>query len=111
MARTSNYALRLLTSVKAEAEKVAAAEGTTLNQFINVAVAEKLAALRTAEFFHERVARADLAAFDRLLTRAGNEPPRPGDEIDDDTRHAARRRTLPTQRQNRSGRSSAKRTA
>jgi hypothetical protein len=45
MARTSNYALRLLTSTKAEAEKVAAAEGTTLNQFINVAVAEKLAAL------------------------------------------------------------------
>ena len=35
MARTSNYALRLLTSLKAEAEKVAAEEGTTLNQFIN----------------------------------------------------------------------------
>ena len=47
MATTSNYALRLLSSLKAEAEKVAAAEGTTLNQFINVAVAEKLAALRT----------------------------------------------------------------
>ena len=47
MARTS-YALRLLASLKAEAEKVAAEEGTTLNQFINVAVAEKLAALRTA---------------------------------------------------------------
>ena len=43
MARTSNYALRLLTSLKAEAEKAAAEEGTTLNQFINVAVAEKLA--------------------------------------------------------------------
>src|SRR5262245_48842709 len=82
MARTSNYALRLLTSVKAEAEKVAAAEGTTLNQFINVAVAEKLAALRTAQYFQERVARADLAAFDRLLAQAGGEPPRPGDEID-----------------------------
>jgi hypothetical protein len=41
MARTNNYALRLLASLKAEAEKVAAEEGTTLNQFINVAVAEK----------------------------------------------------------------------
>jgi len=81
MARTSNYALRLLTSLKAEAEKVAAEEGTTLNQFINVAVAEKLAALRTAQYFQERVAQADLAAFDRLLARAGDEPPRPGDEI------------------------------
>src|SRR5689334_12105265 len=111
MARTSNYALRLLTSVKAEAEKVAAAEGTTLNQFINVAVAEKLAALRTAEFFHERVARANLAAFDRLLTHAGNETPRPGDEIDADTRRARRKRTPPARRQNRIVRSSAKRTA
>lgn len=69
MARTSNYALRLLTSLKAEAEKVAAEEGTTLNQFINVAVAEKLAALRTARYFHERAARADPAVFDQLLAR------------------------------------------
>ncbi len=81
MARTSNYALRLLTSLKAEAEKVAAAEGTTLNQFINVAVAEKLAALRTAEYFQSRAARADLTVFDHLLARAGDEPPRPGDTI------------------------------
>jgi len=81
MARTSNYALRLLTSLKAEAEKVAAEEGTTLNQFINVAVAEKLAALRTARYFQTRAARADLAVFDHLLAHAGDEPPRPGDEI------------------------------
>ena len=81
MAITSNYALRLLTSLKAEAEKVAAEEGTTLNQFINVAVAEKLAALRTAQYFQSRAARADLAVFDQLLACAGDEPPRPEDEI------------------------------
>jgi hypothetical protein len=81
MARTSNYALRLLASLKAEAEKVAAEEGTTLNQFINVAVAEKLAALRAQRYFRERTARADLDTFDRLLATAGEEPPRPGDEI------------------------------
>ncbi len=81
MATTSNYALRLLASLKAEAEKVAAAEGTTLNQFINVAVAEKLAALRTARYFQERAARADLEVFDHLLATAGDAPPRPGDEI------------------------------
>jgi ABC-type enterochelin transport system ATPase subunit len=80
MASTSNYALRLLTSLKAEAEKVAAAEGTTLNQFINVAVAEKLAVLRTAQYFKERAARADLEAFDRLPADAGDDLLRPGDE-------------------------------
>ena len=61
----SNYTLRLLASLKAEAKKVAEEEGATLNQFINVAVAEKLAALRTARYFQERAAHADLKAFCR----------------------------------------------
>jgi hypothetical protein len=47
----ANYALRLQASLKREAERLAKAEGTTLNQFINVAVAEKIAALRTADYF------------------------------------------------------------
>ena len=80
MATTSNYALRLLASLKTEAEKVAAAEGTTLNQFINVAVAKKLAALRKARYFEERASRANLDVFDRLTETAGDEPPSPGDE-------------------------------
>ncbi|EBW7423657.1 hypothetical protein DQE15_24510, partial [Salmonella enterica subsp. enterica serovar Stanley] len=37
----ANYALRLQTSLKDAAEKAAAADGASLNQFINVAVAEK----------------------------------------------------------------------
>ena len=81
MVTRSNYNLRLLASLKAEAEKVAEQEGTTLNQFINVAVAEKLAALRTARYFQERATRADLEAFDRFLETAGDEPLRRGDEI------------------------------
>ena len=81
MATMSNYTLRLLASLKAEAEKVAKEEGTTLNQFINVAVAEKLAALRTARYFQERTTRADLETFDHLLGTAGDEPLRRGDEI------------------------------
>ena len=81
MATMSNYTLRLLASLKAEAEKVAEEEGTTLNQFINVALAEKLAALRTARYFQERAACADLETFDCFLETSGNEPPRRGDEI------------------------------
>lgn len=48
--KTSAYALGLPVSVKAEAEKIAAEEGTSLNQFIATAVAEKISALRTARF-------------------------------------------------------------
>lgn len=79
--RTSTYPLRLPVSVKAEAEKLAQAEGTSLNQFVASAVAEKVAALRTATYFAERRGRADWEAFDRLMIRSGGEPPRPGDEM------------------------------
>ena len=54
----ANYARRVQASIKADAERLAKAEGTTLNQFINVAVAEKIAALGTADFFRERARRA-----------------------------------------------------
>jgi hypothetical protein len=79
----ANYALRLQASLKAEAERLAKAEGTTLNQFINVAVAEKIAALRTAEYLRERARRADAQGALALLERLGtDEPPRLGDEIE-----------------------------
>lgn len=80
-ARTSTYPLRLPVSIKSEAEKLAAAEGTSLNQFVATAVAEKVAALRTASYFAERRGRADWEAFDRLMSRKGGEPPCLGDEL------------------------------
>lgn len=75
------YALRLPASIKTEAEKCAAEDGTSLNQFVAIAVAEKVSALRTARFFTHWKGKADWAAFDRLMQREGGEPPRPGDEI------------------------------
>jgi len=78
----SNYALRLQTSLKAEAERLAKSEGTTLNQFINVAVAEKISALRAADYFRSRAARGDVGAALKHLDRiGGKEKPRRGDEL------------------------------
>ena len=56
-------------------------EGTTLNQFINVAVAEKLSALRTERYFRERAARVDRADFLTILEKAGAEVAIAGDEL------------------------------
>jgi hypothetical protein len=53
-----------------------------LNQFINVAVAEKLSALRTEDYFRERGRRGDVEKAKRLLKRAGRgKPPVAGDEL------------------------------
>ncbi|MFM7705377.1 MAG: YlcI/YnfO family protein [Rubrivivax sp.] len=75
----STYPLRLPASVKAEVVRRAKADGTSFNQFVATAVAEKLAAMNTAAYFAERRDRADLAAFDRILSRPGGEPPGPDD--------------------------------
>ena len=83
MANLSNYALRLQSSLLEELRHVAEEEGTTINQLINVAVAEKLAALRTERYFQERAARGDRDAFLRILEKAGTEEPREGDELPD----------------------------
>ena len=58
--RRSNVALRLQTSLLEEAKRVAEGEGVALNQLINVAVAEKLSALRTEDHFRERAGRGML---------------------------------------------------
>jgi hypothetical protein len=82
--RKSNFALRLQPSLLEEARKLAEAEGVALNQLINVAVAEKLAALRTASYFAERAARANIPEALRILDRAGvGQPPVRGDELPD----------------------------
>lgn len=81
MRTSSNYALRLPASLKKEVEKLASEDGTTLNQFIVSAVAEKLSALKTADYFLARAGRADASHLERLLSRTGGEAPREGDEI------------------------------
>lgn len=71
----ANYALRLQPSLKRAAERAASADGASLNQFINVAVAEKLSALETESFFQRRAVGADRATFLKFLDEAGDEPP------------------------------------
>jgi hypothetical protein len=75
------YALRLPASLKREVEKVARDDGTSLNQFIVTAVAEKLSALRTADFFEERRKRADIEAALDVMSRERGEAPKEGDEL------------------------------
>lgn len=65
--RRSNFPLRLAPSLLEEARKDANSEGVALNQLINIAVAEKLSALRTEAYFQERAARADVPKALRIL--------------------------------------------
>ncbi|MCP5112570.1 MAG: toxin-antitoxin system HicB family antitoxin [bacterium] len=79
--KNSTYPLRLPVSLKAAVEKLSKEDGTSINQFVVTAVAEKVSAMKTAEFFEERGAKANRKAFRRILGRKGGEPPRSGDEL------------------------------
>ena len=80
MSNVATYPLRLPRSLRAAIERVAKRDGTSINQFVAMAAAEKLAVLDTQDYFRSRVERADLQAFDRIMARAGGLPPREGDE-------------------------------
>jgi hypothetical protein len=80
--RTSNFALRLQPTLMEEAKALAKVEGVALNQLINVALAEKLAATRTLDFFERYTHGAEVAEALALLRRPRvGEPPREGDEL------------------------------
>ena len=81
MADVSTYPLRLPKSLKNKVAKVAKQDGSSINQFITIAVAEKISVLETEKLFVSRMKEADADAFRSLLFRTGGKPPRAGDEL------------------------------
>ena len=81
MSATKTYPLRLPQSLKETVEQLSREDGTSINQFVATAVAEKVSALRAARFFEDRKARADFKAFDKIMRPRRGKPPREGDEM------------------------------
>jgi len=81
MKETRTYPLRLPRSLKETVERISREEGTSINQFVTVAVAEKVSALETARFFTDRKRRANFTAFDKIMRRRTGTVPRAGDEV------------------------------
>ncbi len=81
MSKTS-YPLKMPLSVKTAAARLAKADGVSLNQFISVAVAEKVGAIETADgFLKLRAAKAKPADLMRFLRSAPNVAPLENDKI------------------------------
>src|SRR5467141_5308168 len=78
--RISSYSLRLQPSLMEEAREVARSEGVSLNQLFNVAVAEKLATVRTERGFRERTRRTGRWEPEQTPDRAGIRNPSMGDD-------------------------------
>ena len=80
MRDVATFSQRLPPSLKAGIERVSKRDGCSINQFVAMPSVEKLAALDSEDYFSSRVARTFLAAFDRIMCRAGDDTPRKGDE-------------------------------
>lgn len=81
--RPAPFPLRLPISMKVETKRLSERDGTSMNQFLVIAAAEKIAAMETEEFFTDRRRRADHQAFLRILNRKGGEETRPNDRIEE----------------------------
>jgi hypothetical protein len=80
--RTTSFSVRLEAWLADEVERVAKAEGVAVRQLIDAAIAEKISAMRTEEYFEERAARGDVRKALQALDRAGRRnPPMAGDEL------------------------------
>ena len=77
--QTAMYSLRLPASLKAALAQISKEDGTSMNQFVVTAVAEKISAMKTAELFASRAGKADVQAARRILYRDGGQPPEPQD--------------------------------
>lgn len=77
----ASYPLKMPISVKTAAARLAKADGVSLNQFIAVAVAEKVGAIETAdEFLRLCAAKAKPAELMKFLRRAPSVAPDENDK-------------------------------
>lgn len=77
----ASYPLKLPASVKAAAARLAKEDGVSLNQWISVAIAQKIGVVETAaDFLSRRAGKARAADMLPFLDKAKRETPPVGDD-------------------------------
>ncbi|MEM7800450.1 MAG: toxin-antitoxin system HicB family antitoxin [Chloroflexota bacterium] len=74
--------IRLPESLHKEIKALAKAEGVSINQFLTLAAAEKISALRTLDYLREEGKKGSRDDFDAFLAAVPDNEPVEGDEID-----------------------------
>jgi hypothetical protein len=79
----SNHLIALPEALVHDAAERAGQLGVSTEQWIEVALSERLRLEKmTSEFFAERAARATGRSLGEILDQGGNNPPDPGDELE-----------------------------
>ena len=78
----STLSIRLPDSLHKRVKKLAKQEGVSMNQFIALAVAEKMSALLTVEHLEERAERGSREKFEAVLAKVPDVEPEEYDRLD-----------------------------
>lgn len=77
----STISLRLPDSLHATARELARKERVSLNQFITLALTEKISALMTEEYLAARAARGERAKFEEAMDKVADVEPEAHDRL------------------------------
>jgi len=71
----SAISLRLPNSIHSRVRHLAKDDGVSVNQFITVALTEKLSVMNAAEYFEEKANKGSRDKFDRILSKVPKRAP------------------------------------
>ena len=77
----STISLRVPDSLHKKVREIAKTDNISINQFINSALAEKIAAFLTQEYLEERAKRGSREKFDKVLSKVPEIPPEEYDRL------------------------------
>ena len=80
----STLSLRLPDSLHEMAKQLAEEEKVSVNQLITLALAEKISALKTADYFQQRGSRASRIKFERAMAKVSKAEPAENDRLPSD---------------------------
>lgn len=77
----TTISLRLPNSLHEAVRELVKQEGSSINHFVTLALAEKVAALTTETYLRERAERGDVTKFRAALARVADVPPAEEDQL------------------------------
>ena len=77
----STISLRIPESLHQHLRELAKQEGTSINQLITTAVAEKISALSTEDYLQQRAGRGSRDRFEETLSRVADSEPESYDKL------------------------------
>ena len=77
----STLSIRLPESLHGKLKEMSSKDGISINQFVTLAVAEKISALLTADYLEGRARRGNREDFDRVLSRVRDVAPPDNDRL------------------------------